>query len=178
MKKTTGGPGVGGLPVVGELYKRKCEYRFKEVAVDVEAEVAVLELSHAFGNGEAEAVAFGVSRAVAAGEALHEFFFGHVEGLAGGVFKGDDGFSVLLFEGQVNAGPGKGIFADVVHEVVKDAPHSAAVCKDAEFFFGHFCDECEFGVFKFFLVFTGGLGKKYGGIAGGEDDLKVPGGGF
>ena len=84
--KKTGHENVAMPVLIPESLLKKDE----EVAVDGERHLPTLQLRQALRDGEAEAVALGRARAVAAHKALHQFLGGNVQRRARGVLEGHD----------------------------------------------------------------------------------------
>ncbi len=117
---------------LSSLRHREREDGFEQIPVDLDLERAALKLGEALRDGEAKTVPFGVAGGIAAHETLKELVGGHVQGFAGSILKLENGPPALFLQIQVSSRSRQGVFADVVHQVVEDALHAAAVRHDAE----------------------------------------------
>lgn len=131
----------------------KLQIDLEKIAVCDELELASLQVDQALCDGKTETVAIGASGAVCTNKALHELLGRDIELGAGDVFEGDE--AVLAVNGgvQINACAGKGIFADIAEQIIKNAPKQSAVRGEINGFFGNVKHGHKVCISEFFIVF-------------------------
>ena len=150
------------------FYPVEAEHDLEQIAVDGDVERALLELRKALGNAQTEAAALGVARAVAADEALGKLVAADVQTCGGDVAEGDGRLERVGGEVEVHASPALGVFADVVQQVIKDAPHVPPVGHDFHGLLGLCEDKLQPCGGELFAVFARHLVEQDAELALGE----------
>ena len=110
--------------------QRQSHGRFEEITVGGNGKRTALKCKQALCDRKTESAALRIAGGIAAHEALQKFLAGFAEGRFGDIFEMDGAETVLRRGFQINARAGKGIFADVSEQIIKNAPKQIAVCHE------------------------------------------------